>query len=132
MYYQVYYESGLIWVDGGGFAGAVIKNYERLGTNKKCQIASPTELGSLYSSIPVNTKPRDCTEILINESSVWVEAHKCLEVVMAVAAQEGVRCIEADVSNLELDGTRSCIRVRPKADKVITTTGVILTSGAQQ
>jgi sarcosine oxidase/L-pipecolate oxidase len=131
LYCQFYHESGLIWVDGKGFARTVVENYERLGANEKVRIASPAEVRASYGGIFANAELEDCAEILINESSGWVEASKCLEAVIATAAREGVRCIEADVITLELDSTGSCIGVRPRDGKVITADRVILASGAQ-
>ena len=131
LYRQFYHESGLIWVDGRGFARTVIENYERLGANEKVRIASPAEVRTLYSGIFANAELEDCAEIVINESSGWVEASKCLEAAIATAAHEGVRCIEADVFTLELDNTGSCIGVWSKGGKFITADRVILASGAQ-
>ena len=131
LFHQFYHESGLIWVDVRGFARTVVENYERLVANENFRIASPAEVRTLYGGIFGNAELEDRTEVLINESSGWVEANKCLEAVIAAAAQEGVRCIEADVSSLEFDSTGSCIGVRSGGGNVITADRVILASGAQ-
>jgi len=131
LYCQFYHESGLIWVDGKGFARTVIKNYERLGAKEKVRMASPDEVRTLYGGLFANAELDDCAEILINESSGWVEASKCLEAVIATAAHEGVRCVKADVSTLEFDSTGSCVGVRSRDGKVINANRVILASGAQ-
>ena len=73
----------------------------------------------------------DCAEILSNESSGWVEASNCLGAVIATAALEGVRCVEADVDKPELDSNGSCIGVRSKEGEVIMADRVILAAGAQ-
>jgi sarcosine oxidase/L-pipecolate oxidase len=131
LYFQFYHESGLIWVDGKGFARRVVENYERLGANEKVRMASPAEVRTLYNGIFANAELEHGAEILINESSGWVEANKCLEAVIATVAHEGVNFIEADVSTLELSSTGSCIGIRLRSGKVITADRVILASGAQ-
>jgi len=60
-----------------------------------------------------------------------VEASKCLEAVITAAAHEGLKCIEADVSTLELDSTGSCIGVRSQDGELIAADRVILATGAQ-
>jgi sarcosine oxidase/L-pipecolate oxidase len=111
LYCQFYHESGLIWVDG--------------------KVASAAEVRTLYGGVFANAELEDSAEILINEISDWVEASKCLEAVIATAAHEGVKCIEADVFILELDRTGSCIGVRSKRGEVITADKIILATGAQ-
>ena len=44
----------LIWVDGKGFAGTVLENYERLSANEKVRMARPTEVRILYGDIFAN------------------------------------------------------------------------------
>jgi sarcosine oxidase / L-pipecolate oxidase len=131
LYCQFYHESGLIWVDGKGFARTVVENYKSLGVNERVRIASAAEVRTLYGGVFANAELEDSAEILINEISDWVEASKCLEAVIATAAHEGVKCIEADVFILELDRTGSCIGVRSKRGEVITADKIILATGAQ-
>jgi sarcosine oxidase/L-pipecolate oxidase len=131
LYSPFYHESGLIWVDGAGFSRTVVQNYERLGAREKVRIATPEEVRTLYNGIFASAEIEEGAEILVNERSRWVEASKCLEAVIAAAANEGVRCVEADVSTLEFDSRSSCIGVRSRDGKVITADRVILATGAQ-
>jgi sarcosine oxidase/L-pipecolate oxidase len=131
LYSPFYHESGLIWVDRTGFSRTVVKNYERLGAKEEVCIASPSEAKTLYGGIFASAEIEDAAEILVNERSGWVEASKCLEAAIAAATNEGVRCVETDVSTLEFDSMGSCIGVRSRDEKVITADRVILATGAQ-
>jgi sarcosine oxidase/L-pipecolate oxidase len=131
LYSQFYHQSGLIWVDSKGFAQSVIENYNRLGADAKVRLADPEEVKKLYGGIFENAEYGDGAEILINESSGWVEAGEALENVIDAAVAAGLRCIEADIASLEFDDGGSCTGVKSVDGQNITAAKVILATGSQ-
>jgi sarcosine oxidase/L-pipecolate oxidase len=131
LYSQFYHQSGLMWVDSKGFARSVIENYDRLGADANVRIADPEEAKILYGGIFENAEYGDGAEILINESSGWVDASEALKNVIDAAVTAGLRCIEADIASLEFDDGGSCIGVKSVDGQTITAAKIILATGAQ-
>jgi sarcosine oxidase / L-pipecolate oxidase len=130
MYKQFYHEGGLIWADSTGFAQSVIYNHNHLKTGEKVRITTPEEVKTLYGGIFKDAEYNDVTEILINESSGWVEASQALKGVIDAAVSAGVKHIEADIACLEFDDKGSCIGVRSAGGQTFSATNIILATGA--
>jgi sarcosine oxidase/L-pipecolate oxidase len=131
LYRQFYHQSGLVWVDDKGIAETILENYKRLGADEKVRLANAAEVRKLYRGIFANAKIEDDAEILINESSGWIDAAKCLEATRITALEHGVECIEADVSGLAFDSSGSCTGVRTEDQQLITADRTLLAVGAQ-
>jgi sarcosine oxidase/L-pipecolate oxidase len=131
MYKQFYHESGLVWVDNRGFPQKVIDNYKHLQTDEKVRMATPEEVRRLYGGIFEDAEFDEMPEILINESSGWVEANKALKEVIDAALSAGVKSIEMDITSLEFDGEGSCVGVRSASGQTFSAANVILATGAR-
>jgi sarcosine oxidase / L-pipecolate oxidase len=131
IYSQFYHQSGLMWVDSKGWAQSVIENYNRLGADANVRIADPNEVKKLYGGIFENAEYGDGAEILINESSGWVDASEALKNVIDAAVAAGARCIEADIASLEFGDGGSCIGVKSVSGQTISAAKIILATGAQ-
>ena len=130
MYNQFYHESGLVWIDNHGFPRRVIDNHKHLKTGEKVRMATPEEVRKLYGGIFEDAKFDGMPEILINESSGWVEASKALEMVIDAARSAGVKLVETDIASLEFDGEGSCVGVRSTSGQTFSAGNVILATGA--
>src|SRR2546423_5166920 len=100
MYKQFYHESGLVWIDNRGFPRSVVDNHKHLKTDEQVRIVTPEEVRKFYGGILEDAEFDDTTEILINESSGWVEASNALKKIIDVALSAGVKSIETDIASL--------------------------------
>jgi sarcosine oxidase / L-pipecolate oxidase len=130
MYKQFYHESGLVWIDNRGFPRRVIDNHKHLKTDEKVRMATPEEVRKLYGGIFEDAKFDGMPEILINESSGWVEASEALKMVIDAAVSAGVKSVEVDIASLEFDGEGSCVGVRSTSGQTFSARNVILATGA--
>jgi sarcosine oxidase/L-pipecolate oxidase len=119
MYKQFYHESGLVWIDNRRFPRRVIR------------MATPEEVRRLYGGIFEDAEFDEMPEILINESSGWVEASKALKKVIDAALSAGVKSVETDIASLEFDGEGSCVGVRSTSGQTFSAANVILATGAR-
>ena len=131
MYKQFYHESGLVWIDNQGFPRRVIDNHKHLKTDEKVRMATAEEVRKLYGGIFEDAEFDDMTEILINESSGWVEASKALNKVIDAALSAGVKSVETNIASLEFDGEGSCVGVRSTSGQRFSAANVILATGAR-
>ncbi|KAH8705957.1 FAD dependent oxidoreductase [Talaromyces proteolyticus] len=138
LYKDFYYERGLVWADinRSEFSKNVIANYEGFGvkgSDEKCELVTPDAIRDLNHGLFSGADLGDLTEVLLNESSGWVEARETLQKVIDAAVSTGVvKYIETDISSLILDEDRSvCTGARSVDGQVFISDSVILATGAE-
>lgn len=140
LYKEFYHETGLIWADMNKtcFTKDVITNYQHLGIVKndkdaKYRLVPPSEIRRLQNGVFSRAELGNIDELLLNESSGWVEANKTLKKVIDAAVHTGVvKRIEAEITRLIFDDDGNvCTGARTADGRIITADSIILATGAE-
>jgi sarcosine oxidase/L-pipecolate oxidase len=131
LYNKFYHETGIVWVDEAGFGQRAAENFTALGADEKCKQVPVTELRDAYSGLFREAEFAGASEVYVNNSSGWVDAHRAVAAVVDAAAGAGVRVVQAEVSVLTFDENRVCTGVRYADGQVQLAEHNILATGAE-
>lgn len=130
LYNTYYHESGLIWADPTDRPKTILENYRKLNSNEKYRMSNPEETKKLWGGIYSDTNYTNVSEILINESSGWVEATNALRQVIQAAVDSGVKYVSADVKEIMFNDDGESVGVRTLKNEVLSANHIILATGA--
>jgi sarcosine oxidase/L-pipecolate oxidase len=131
LYNKFYHETGIVWVDEAGFGQRAAENFTALGADEKCKQVPVTELRDAYSGLFREAEFAGASEVYVNNSSGWVDAHRAVAAVVDAAVAAGVRVVQAEVSVLTFDENRVCTGVRYADGQVQLAEHNILATGAE-
>ncbi|KAK8096157.1 hypothetical protein PG999_014179 [Apiospora kogelbergensis] len=130
LYNTYYHESGLAWADPTDRPKTILENYKKLNATEQYRMSSPTEVKTLWDGVYSETNYTGVSDILINQSSGWVEATKALRQVIQVTLDSGVKYVAADIQEVVFGKDGAATGVRTAMGDVHSANHVILATGA--
>lgn len=130
LYQPFYHESGLAWLENSGLSHTIIENFRKLNATDNCRLAEPAEVRKLWDGIHSDANYEGVTGILVNESSGWAAASRCLAKVIETAIAAGVNYTVANVQEVLFDEKGSSVGVRATDGTVLSGSRIILATGA--
>lgn len=125
-----FHETGIFWMCRSDYARDVIDNYRKLGRKADLSAVPVSEARKMYGGLFEDADYSNVKEVLVNKTSGWAAAGDCLQAVTREAIRLGVKYITAEVATLRFDDRGSCIGVTTSNGKTLTSSRVILSTGA--
>lgn len=130
LYTTYYHQSGLVWADPTDRPKTIRENYERLNATEKTRMSNPDEIKQLWGGVYSDTNYTNVADILVNESSAWVEATNALRQVTQAAEDAGVKYVASDVRKVVFNDDGAATGVQISDGTVLSARHVLLAAGA--
>jgi sarcosine oxidase / L-pipecolate oxidase len=131
IYKPYYHESGMLFAEDRGMGSQVLANYRVVGAGHKAEMLTPQIARERFGGIYKDANWTDVPENFYNPNSGWGEADYALQRMTEVAIEEGVIYIEATITTLLVDSSRTCTGAKTEDGTEFAADHIVLCTGAR-
>lgn len=130
LYSKFFHACEQVSLEDSDTAHTIFQHFRRLGVEREPRMMSVNEMRSRHPNFFDGMALEGLEEVYVNPNSGWVEATPALEMVIKTAVSEGVKAMQATVTNLTFDDLGNCTGAQTDDGQTLSASHTILATGA--